>query len=149
MKEFDTSRCPNDFSWWRLPERLFNRWTLLGKKLRPGRSDVETILQTDSKLTIDHDRWFVAKAHPGLNRRLIATHKVSPLVTVEPDAVTSAMRQTRRLVIGTKARVRQNFSGGVINCFARRANLRCRETRVLRLSFNVPNVALTLSWLAK
>src|SRR5438105_7125804 len=135
--------------WWRLPERLFNRWTLLGKKLRPGRSDVETILQTNAKLTIDHNRWFVAKAHPGLNRRLIATHKVSPLMTVQTNAVTGAMGQTRRLVIGTKACIRQNFSRGVINCFARRANF-CRcETRVLRLSFNRPNVALPLSWFAK
>ncbi len=74
------------------PERLIDRWALFGKKLRAVLSDVKTIFQTNSKLTIDRDRWFVAEAHAWLNRSFVATHEISPFVSVESDAVTRAMR---------------------------------------------------------
>src|SRR5438445_300470 len=82
----------------------------------------KTIFQTNSELAINHDRWFVAKTHTGLNGRLVAAHEVSPLVPVETDAVARAMRQTRRFVIGSKAGVGQNFSRRIIDCFTRRAD---------------------------
>src|SRR5260370_27282842 len=130
-------------------KRIVNRRTLMREKLRTVLSDVKTVFQANSKLAVDHDRWFVAKAHAGLNRRLVATHKVSPLVTVEADAVTGAMRQARRLVIGTKAGFAEHFPRRIIHCFARRANSRGGEARVLRLALDFPNVALPLRWFAK
>src|SRR6267142_342628 len=80
-----------------LTKRLINRRALIGEKLRPVRGNVQTIFQTNSKLAIDHDRRFVAKAHARLNRCLVAAHEVRPLVAVEPYAVAGAMRQSRSL----------------------------------------------------
>ena len=97
------------------PERLIDRWTLFGKKLRAVLSDVKTIFQTNSKLTIDRDRWFVAEAHARLNRSFVATDEVGPFVSVESDAVTRAMRQAGHFVIGAKAGVGDHLARGSIH----------------------------------
>src|SRR5439155_10613297 len=99
------------------PERLIDRWTLFGKKLRAVLSDVKTIFQTNSKLTIDRDRRFVAETHARLNRSFVAPDEVGPFVSVEPDAVTRAMRQARHSVIGTKAGVSDHLACGSVNRF--------------------------------
>src|SRR5260370_6074816 len=104
-------------------ERLVNRRALIGEKLWPVRGDVQTIFQTNSELAVNDDRWFVAKTHARLNRRLVATHKVRPFVPLEPDAVTRAIRQPRRLVVATKACVGNDLACGRVHGFARRADL--------------------------
>src|SRR5207244_6126387 len=101
------------------PNRLVKRRALAGKKLWTAVSDVKTVFQTDAELAIDHDRRFVAKAHARLNRRLIAAHEISPLVTVEADPVAGAMRQSRSLVIGSKAGIGQHLARGCIDWVAR------------------------------
>src|SRR5229473_607905 len=126
------------------PERLINRRALIGEELRAAGGNVKTILQTNAELAIDHDRWFVAKAHARLNRCLVATHKVRPFVPVEPDAVTRAMRQPRSFVVGTKACVGNDLARGRVHGFARRAHLGGGKAGVLRLALDFPNVALAL-----
>jgi hypothetical protein len=49
------------------PKRLVDRLALGGEKLWAILSDVETVLQPYAKLAVDHDGWFVAKTHAGLN----------------------------------------------------------------------------------
>src|SRR5229473_3043058 len=87
------------------PERLINRWALVREKLRTILSNIQTVFQANSELAIDDNCRFVAKAHARLDRRLVPAHEVRPLMTVEADAVSGAVRQPGRLVIRTKARV--------------------------------------------
>src|SRR2546430_10400568 len=115
----------------RSPKRLFNRRTLLSEKLGTIGSNVQTIFQANAELSIDYDRWFVAKAHSRLNWRFVATHKVGPFMTVEANPVTRAMRQPGRFVVRAKAGICQNFSRGVIDGFTRRAHVCGRKTCVL------------------
>src|SRR5689334_17083510 len=73
-------------------KRFVYRCALLREKLRPGFRDIQTVFETNAKLAVDHDRGFVAEAHAGLNRSLVAAHEVGPFVPVESDAVAGAMR---------------------------------------------------------
>src|SRR5438445_6349505 len=93
-------------------KRLVDRFALSGKKPCALLSDMKTVFQTNSKLTIDRDRWFVAEAHARLNRRLVAAYKVGPFVSVQSDAVPCAMRQAGHFVIGTKAGGGDHFACG-------------------------------------
>src|SRR5215831_7442491 len=126
LDQVATARCSDTSS-----ERLFNRGTLLGKKLRSIGSDVKTIFQPHAEFAIDHDRWFIAKAHARLNRCLVAAHKVGPFMTIKADTVSRAMWQPRRPVIRSKACVSQNFSRGIIHSFTGRAHPGGRKTCVL------------------
>src|SRR4051812_35650460 len=110
-------------------KRLVDRRALLREKSWPIRRDIETVFQANAELTIDHDCRLVAKTHPGLDRRLIATHEVGPLVTVEPDTVPGAMRQSGDFVIGTKPGISDHLARCGIDSLARCANLRCRKPR--------------------
>ena len=74
------------------PKRLVDRLALGGEKLWPLLGDVETVLQPNAKLAVDHDGWLVAETHAYLNWRLVSAHEVRPFVTIEADAVTGAMR---------------------------------------------------------
>src|SRR5207253_2863227 len=65
-------------------------------------------------------------------------------MTVEADAVTGAMRQTRNFVVGTKAGVGDHFACRGIDRFARRADLRGGKARILRFALKAPDVALSL-----
>ena len=75
----------------KLSKRFVNRLTLLSEKLWTALGNVQTIFQPDTKLTIDHNRRFVAKAHARLYRCLIATYKIRPLMTVHTNSVSRSM----------------------------------------------------------
>src|SRR5205823_3385064 len=96
-------------------KRLVDRRALLSEKLWTIFGNVQTIFQANSKLTIDCNRRFIAEAHAWLNRRLVPAHEVCPLVTVETDAVTGAMRQAGNIVVGTKARIGDHFARGGVD----------------------------------
>src|SRR5581483_1722408 len=116
---------------------------------RSARRDVETILEPDTELAVDHDRRLVAEAHPGLDLRLVAADEIRPLVAVEPDTVSRAMRQTWRLVVGAEARGGDHLSRCRIDRLARCANLGSRECRALRALLDLPDVAHALRRLAE
>ena len=130
----------------RLAEGFVDRRTLLSEELRATLSDVETVFEADAKLAVDHDCRFVAEAHAGLNQSLVAPHKVCPFMTVEADAVPRAMRQAGRFVIRTEPGVSDYFARGGVYGFTWCANLRSRETGVLRFLFQIPDLALTIGW---
>src|SRR6185437_1817279 len=130
-------------------ERLVDRGTLVSEKLRAFVSDVQTVFKSNSELAIDDDGGFIAKAHAGLNRGLVTTHEVGPLVAIQTDAVSGAMRQTRNFVVRPEARICDYFTRSRIDCFAWRADLSSRKAGVLRFAFKIPNVALSLGRFAE
>src|SRR5215475_14708299 len=127
-----------------LAERLVERRTLLSKKLRTVFGDIKTIFETYPKFSVDYNRWFIAETHTRLNGRLVAADEVRPFVSVQTDAVTSPMGQPRDFVIRSEPCISDHFSCGCIDRFARRPNLCRGKTSVLRLAFEVPDVALAL-----
>src|SRR5215813_4340856 len=98
-----------------LAKGFIDRGTLLGEELRSVFSDVKTIFETYSELAVDYYGRFVTKTHPGFDWSFVAAHKVGPLVPVEPDTVTGAMRQARHFVIRTKSGIGDHFAGGRID----------------------------------
>src|SRR5438093_8773548 len=110
-----------------LSKRLVNRRTLVRKKPGPAFGNVKAVFESNPELTINYDRWFVAKAHARLNRRLVPAHEVSPFMTIESDAVARAMRQSRDLVVGAKTGVGDHFARGRIDGFTRCADSRGRK----------------------
>src|SRR5262249_16923088 len=127
-----------------LAERLVDRRTLLGKKLRTVFRNVKTIFQTNAKLSVDHNRWFVAETHARLNSRLVPAAEVRPFMSVQAYAVTSPMRQPRHFVVRSKPGIRDRLSCRRIDRFARRPNPCRGKTGILRLVFKAPDVALAL-----
>ena len=61
---------------------------------------------------------------------------------VEADPVTGAMRQPRHFVIRTKSGVGNDFARRRVDDFARRAHLDRGKPRILRLTFEVPDLPL-------
>ena len=114
-----------------LAKGFIDRRTLIREKPGTILSYVQTVFQTNSKLAINHDRRFVAKAHSRLNRRFVAAYKVGPFVPIESDAVPGAMWEARHFVIRTKACVSDHLARGGIHCFARRAYFRRGKAGVL------------------
>src|SRR3954469_13195748 len=112
-------------------EGLIDRRTLLGEEFWSLLSYIQTVFQTNSELAIDHDRWFVAKAHARLNRSFVSAHKVRPFVAVQTDAVTRAVRQTRHFIIGSEARVGDHFARGRVDGFAGRTDFSRQESGIL------------------
>src|SRR5262245_8945428 len=94
-----------------------NRLALFCEKLWTIRRDVQTVFESNTKLTVDHDRGFITETHTRLDRRLVAAHEVSPFVTIETDSMPGAMRQTRHFVIRTKTSINDHFARGRIHCF--------------------------------
>src|SRR3982751_5761981 len=47
-------------------KRFVDRLALLREKFRSIRRDVQTVFETNSKLTINHNRGFITKTHPRL-----------------------------------------------------------------------------------
>src|SRR5437867_695351 len=98
-------------------ERPINRRTLRRERLRTLFGYVHAVFESDTELAIDGYHRFVAKAHPGLKRRLVAAHQVSPLMAVQPDAVSGAMRQARNLVIRTEAGIGDHLASRRVDGF--------------------------------
>src|SRR5712691_11905137 len=96
-------------------KRLIDRGTLIRKELWTRFSDVQAVLQTNSELAIDDNRGLIAEAHAWLDRGLVAAHEVGPFMSIESDAVTRAVRQSRSFVVGTKARVGDHFARGGVH----------------------------------
>src|SRR6185503_3822186 len=71
---------------------LVNRLTLLGEKLRPILSNVQTIFEPDPKLSINHYCWLITETHSWLNRRLVTPNEVCPLMTIQADPMSGSMR---------------------------------------------------------
>src|SRR5215212_10354917 len=126
-----------------------DRGALLREKLWTILSDVQAVFQTNSKLTVDHDRRFITETHARLNRRLVAAHEVCPLVPVETNAVSSAMWQAGDFVIRAKPCIRDHFSRSSINNLTSRTDFRRGKPGILRLSFEIPNLPLTIGGFAK
>src|SRR4030095_15660345 len=59
------------------------------------------------------------------------------------------MRQPRNLISWAKTCIGDDLSRSCIDGFARCTDARRSETRVLRFSFKIPNVGLSLGWFAK
>src|ERR1700685_1209109 len=83
--------------------RLIQRFCQARKRLGAGCGHDPTVFQTNSELTGNVESGFVGKAHAGLQRGLIAVHKVSGLVAVQADAVAGAVGKSRQLVAGAPA----------------------------------------------
>src|SRR6185295_820177 len=123
-------------------KRLINRLALLGEKLWTVFGDVQTVLEPDTKLTIDHDGWLVAKTHPRLNRRLIPANEVRPFVTIHSNPMTSSMRETGHFVIRPEACVNNYFSRRCVYNFAGRTDFGSSKPGILRSLLEVPDFAL-------
>ena len=117
--------------------RLFDRRTLWREHLRPCVGDVQTVLETNPELAIDHDRRLVAEAHSRLNLGRIPTDEIRPFVAVETDTMPGAMRKTWNLVVGTKPRAGDDFSRRGVHRLARRADLRGGQGGALYLALPV------------
>src|SRR5207247_3129510 len=130
-------------------KRPVDRRTRLREPLRAGFGDVETVLESDPELTVDRDHRLVAEAHPGLQRRLVPPHEVRPLVTVEADAVTCAVRQAGHFVIGAEPGVGNHLARGRVDCLARDARLRGGEGGRLRALLEIPDIDLAPGRLAE
>src|SRR5256714_6057561 len=111
--------------------------------------DVQAVLEANTEFAIDGNRGFVAEAHSGLDWSFVAAHKVGPLMAVEADAVTGAMRQAGNFVVRTEAGIGDHFARRRIDSFARCADLRRGKARILRFAFEVPDIALSLGRLAE
>src|SRR6185437_11983976 len=69
-----------------LSKRFLERWTLRREKPGPVLSNVQAILQANSKFPINYEGGFIAETHPGLNRGLVSAHEVCPFMAVESDS---------------------------------------------------------------
>lgn len=65
-----------------LAEGLIDGRTLCSEKPGSLRSDIETVLQPNAKLSVDHDGRLIAETHARLKRSLVAPYKVGPFMTV-------------------------------------------------------------------
>jgi hypothetical protein len=81
-------------------ERLLDGRALIGKEFRTLGREVRDVLKAHSELAVNHDRWFDAEAQAGLNRSLVPAHDVCPFMTVQTNAVSSAMREPWNLTTG-------------------------------------------------
>src|SRR6185369_13815723 len=95
------------------------------------------------------DSRLIAEAHAGLDSGLIALHEVGPFVPVQADPVACAMRQSRRLVPWTEARVGDHFAGRRVHALAGGSGFRRRQRGILRPPLQVPHIALPLGRLAE
>src|SRR5688572_3930767 len=123
-------------------EWLVDRRTRLRKVCRATLGHIQAVFEADAELAVDGDHRLVAEAHAGRKRRLVAAHEVGPLVAVEPDAVTGAMRQAGHLVIRAEAGVGDHLASRGVDRFARRAWLHHRERGSLRLLLEIPDLRL-------
>ena len=68
---------------------------------------------------------------------------------VEPDAVASAMRQSRHRVARSETACFDNLARGGIHGLTGRADLRRLERRGLRLFLQIPHLTLASAWFAE
>src|SRR5438874_2351819 len=101
-----------------LSKRLIDSRALLGKHSRAFLGDVHAVFQTDAEFTVNCDHGLVAETHSRLKAGLVPAYQVSPLVDIEPDAVTGAMRQAGHLIAGAKTEIGNHFSSRRIHRFA-------------------------------
>src|SRR5882672_10087715 len=111
---------------WRRSLIMSGEWTIdgrtwLGKKLRTVLSDIETVLEPDPEFAVDGDHRFVAEAHAGLERGLVAADEIGPLVAVEADAMAGAMRKARHFVVRPESGVGDDLSRSGVDRLARHA----------------------------
>src|ERR1700751_2603810 len=85
------------------PERIVDRMGRLGEPARTGLGDDHVVLEANAELAIDADRRLVRECHAWPQHGLVALHEIRPLVDVEADAVSGAVRQARRRVARTEA----------------------------------------------
>src|SRR5258708_2924342 len=91
-------------------ERLVNCHALLRKKARTILGDVEAILKTHAELVVVGDHRLVAEAHSRLELGLVALHEVGPFVSIESNAVSGTMRESRDFIARSIARVGDDLS---------------------------------------
>src|SRR5579863_5463370 len=111
-----------------LPEGLVDRGALFGEHARAVLGDIHAVLEADAELAVNRDGRFVAETHARFEPPLIAPHQVGPLVTVQANAVTGAMRQTGDLVARSKSVVGDHLARSCIHRFAGRPRFgRCER----------------------
>src|ERR1700693_616008 len=132
-----------------LPEWLIDGRALLREHFGAALRDVHAVLEADAELTVDGDGGLVAEAHTRDDARFIATHQVGPLVAIQPDPVTRAVRQTRNLVAWPETRVGDHLARGGIHGFAGGAGMGGGQGCVLSSALQVPDLFLTPGWLAE
>src|SRR5262245_22751912 len=102
-------------------ERFVDRRTGLREEPRPILADVQAVLETYAEFAVDGDHRLVAEAHPRLNRSLVPSDEVRPLVAIEADAVAGPMGKTGNPVVGAEARLGDHLPCGRVNSLARRS----------------------------
>src|SRR5277367_857735 len=125
-----------------LTERLIDGRTLLAKHPGAVLGDVHAIFQAHSEFAENGDGGFVAEAHPRLHRALVAAHQIRPFVAIQADSVPGAMRESRELVARPESGIGDHLSSGGVHRFAGRSRSCRPKRRVLRLAFQLPDIAL-------
>src|SRR5262245_12163410 len=133
---------------------MSSEWTVDGRtwlteKLRSAVSDVQAVLQSDAKLTVNRDHRFVAETHARPQRRFVAANEVRPFMAVETDPVSCAMGKSRDFVVRAETGVRNHLARRRVDRFAGHAGLRGVERGHLRALFEVPHVDLAFRRLAE
>src|SRR5262245_60435231 len=128
--------------WPKSAERLIYRRALRGEQARALFGEVETVFQADAEFTVDGDHRLVAETHSRPQKSLVSPNEIRPLMAVEADAVSSAVRQPRNLVVGAKAGVSYHFARSRVHRFASRADFGSCQCRILRFAFQVPDFLL-------
>src|SRR5438876_9622313 len=107
---------------------MSSEWTVdgrtwLGEKLRSGLRNIEAVFESDAELTVDRDHRFVAEAHAGLQRRLVAANEVRPFMAVEADAMSRAVGESGDFVVGAETCVGDHLARRRVDRFAGHAGL--------------------------
>src|SRR5215510_6203215 len=120
-------------------ERLIDRRALGGEQARALFGEVETVFQSDAEFTVDGDHRLVAETHSRPQQSLVSPNEIRPLMAVEADAVSGAVRQPRNLVVGAKAGVGYHFARSRVHRFASRAGRSARTQGALKPGAQIGN----------
>src|SRR5271168_374787 len=110
-----------------------------GEPGRPFFCNVEVIFQANAKRAWNHYHGFVAEAHAGLQRRLVAAHQIGRFVDAETDSVPGPMRQTGQPVAGAKTASLEKPARGSIDFLAGDSRTNGVEGCLLGAFFNCPD----------
>src|SRR5579864_5175139 len=98
-----------------LTERLIDGWALFRKGAGAVLGDVHAIFQADSKFAVNGDGGLVAETHSRLERALVAQDKIRPLMSIQADSMSGAMRKPGDFVAGAKAVVGDYLSSSRVH----------------------------------
>src|SRR5262249_8624715 len=131
---------------WRRPvilaEGFLDGTALRGEKFGAAFGNVHAVLEAYAEFFVIGNHRFVAKAHARTKRSFVAANQVRPLVSIESDAVTGAVRKSGDLVVRSEARIRDDLTRSRVDCFAGNAHFSCGKSGILGFPFEIPDVAL-------